>query len=594
MQGFEWLILIIGMIAASVALVAVGIIFGKLGILTTVLLKHVGLTLSRLLTDLVRFVGGAIVALVLRPVALGRLVILRPGSALEALRASRHESVVALKSLGCAVALRPLELLGLSALVGHVGTRMRVALGDENEKRSSPAEFPGYTVLRELARGGSGARLFVAEPDTRTRRKLMFPSGFVVIKSFDFDDGTHAVEMLREGRSLDAARKLGLVLDHEASERRFHYVMRYYEGIDLGRFVRSMHEAAGDEVSGHEGPGNAGLDRERLVLVASLVRDIVATLRDWHDAGLWHKDIKPENAIVHEGRATLIDLSLVTPLASQMTLTTHGTEYFRDPEMVRQALRGARVSEVDAARFDLYGAGAVLHFVLEGTFPAHGVLSGFRKPSPECLRWIARRAMADFDRRYANADEMLRDLDRAILGGDPAAVRPADLPSMQGTMVPAPPGASPLGATPTRAFAPDAPRATPPTVPPPPDSASLGRPRFRVTNWWTGAYQMASLRPLPASIPAKDRRKLGPPLAVLLAALLMLGAVLALWSWWEERLERQDTVLPRVLVNPPSAWFSDPPPRVPATQSVTPSVAPGSEPTSEPTSPPTSESTPST
>jgi hypothetical protein len=119
-----------------------------------------------------------------------------------------------------------------------------------------------------------------------------------------------------------------------------------------------------------------------------------------------------------------------------------------------------------------------------------------------------------------------------------------------------------------------------------------------VTNWWTGAYQMASLRPLPASFPAKDRRKLGPPLAVLLAALLMLGAVLALWSWWEERLEQQDTVLPRVLVNPPSAWFSDPPPRVPATQSVTPSVAPAAEPTSEPTSPPTSpptsEPTPST
>jgi hypothetical protein len=150
-QGLEWLILIIGMIAASVALVAVGIIFGKLGILTTVLLKHVGLTLSRLLTDLVRFVGGAIVALVLLPVALGRLVILRPGSALEALEASGHESVVALKSLGCAVALRPLELLGLSALVGHVGTRMRVALGDENEKRNSPAEFPGYTVLRDSA-----------------------------------------------------------------------------------------------------------------------------------------------------------------------------------------------------------------------------------------------------------------------------------------------------------------------------------------------------------------------------------------------------------------------------------------------------------
>ena len=544
MQGFEWLILIIGMIAASVALVAVGIIFGKLGILTTVLLKHVGLTLSRLLTDLVRFVGGAIVALVLLPVALGRLVILRPGSALEALRASRHESVVALKSLGCAVALRPLELLGLSALVGHVGTRMRVALGDENEKRSSPAEFPGYTVLRELARGGSGARLFVAEPDTRTRRKLMFPSGFVVIKSFDFDDGTHAVEMLREGRSLDAARKLGLVLDHEASERRFHYVMRYYEGIDLGRFVRSMHEAAGDEVSGHVGsghvgsghvgPGNAGLDRERLVLVASLVRDIVATLRDWHDAGLWHKDIKPENAIVHEGRATLVDLGLVTPLASHMTLTTHGTEYFRDPELVRQALRGARVSEVDAARFDLYGAGAVLYFALEGTFPAHGVLSSFKKKSPACLQWIARRAMADFERRYRDAEEMLADLDRALLGCDPAAVRPADLPSMGGGADMEEPSeeAAFLAQTLRKDAAPL--RAGPATRPP--DAALLERPRVKVTNWWTGAYAVVSLRPLPPSFPEQGRRGLGVAVAVLVAALAALGAVIWFWMSYQDAI----------------------------------------------------------
>ena len=538
MQGLEWLILIIGMIAASVALVAVGIIFGKLGILTTVLLKHVGLTLSRLLTDLVRFVGGAIVALVLLPVALGRLVILRPGSALEALEASGHESVVALKSLGCAVALRPLELLGLSALVGHVGTRMRVALGDENEKRNSPAEFPGYTVLRELARGGSGARLFVAEPDVRTRRKLKFPSGFVVIKSFDFDEGTHAAEMLREGRSLDAARKLGLVLDHEASERRFHYVMRYYEGIDLGRFVRSMHEAAGDDASGHggsshggsghEGPGNAGLDRERLVLIASLVRDIVATLRDWHDAGLWHKDIKPENAIVHEGRATLVDLGLVTPLASHMTLTTHGTEYFRDPELVRQALRGARVSEVDAARFDLYGAGAVLYFALEGTFPAHGVLSSFKKKSPACLQWIARRAMADFERRYRDAEEMLADLDRALLGCDPAAVRPADLPSMGGGVEMEKP--SEEAAFLAQTLRKDA--TTPPTAPAmrPPDAQLLKRPRVKVTNWWTGAYAVVSLRPLPPSFPEQGRRGLGVAIAVLVAALVALGAVI--WFWF--------------------------------------------------------------
>jgi serine/threonine protein kinase len=262
----------------------------------------------------------------------------------------------------------------------------------------------------------------------------------------------------------------------------------------------------------------------------------VATLRDWHAAGLWHKDVKPENVIVLDGRATLIDLGLVTPLASQMTLTTHGTEYFRDPELVREALRGARVSEVDAARFDIYGAGAVLHFVLEGTFPAHGVLSGFRKPSPESLRWIARRAMADFQRRYASAEEMLCDLDRAIAGGDPSAVRPADLPSMAQqraddahiehiehiAAISAAAEAAPLS-----------PPISPPpsSPPPPPDSRTNERLRIRVTDWWRGTYEMVSVRPLPAAIPAQQKRGIGPPLAVLVAALFALAVIAVIWAW---------------------------------------------------------------
>ena len=107
------------------------------------------------------------------------------------------------------------------------------------------------------------------------------------------------------------------------------------------------------------------------------------TLRAYHDGGLWHKDVKPENVIVHDGRAHLVDLGLVTPLRSAMTLTTHGTEYFRDPEMVRQALRGVKVHQVNGAKFDIYAAGAVLYFLIENDFPAHGALSRFTRKSPE-------------------------------------------------------------------------------------------------------------------------------------------------------------------------------------------------------------------
>jgi serine/threonine protein kinase len=83
-----------------------------------------------------------------------------------------------------------------------------------------------------------------------------------------------------------------------------------------------------------------------------------------------------------------------------MTLTTHGTEYFRDPELVRMALKGVKVHEVDGTKFDIFAAGAVLYSMIENSFPAHGVLSQITKRCPEALRWIVRRAMTDYDKRY--------------------------------------------------------------------------------------------------------------------------------------------------------------------------------------------------
>ena len=56
--------------------------------------------------------------------------------------------------------------------------------------------------------------------------------------------------------------------------------------------------------------------------------DLVSTLDRYHADGLWHKDVKPDNIIVHGGAAHLVDFGLATSLRSAMTLTTHGTEYF--------------------------------------------------------------------------------------------------------------------------------------------------------------------------------------------------------------------------------------------------------------------------
>ncbi|HPF13305.1 MAG TPA: hypothetical protein PLJ12_03490, partial [Planctomycetota bacterium] len=79
-------------------------------------------------------------------------------------------------------------------------------------------EFEGYKVKSEMPRGGSGARLFLAEPSA-SHARLMAERGIalpsrVVIKSFSLMSGAHMSGILREGRALDAARRLGQVFEH--------------------------------------------------------------------------------------------------------------------------------------------------------------------------------------------------------------------------------------------------------------------------------------------------------------------------------------------------------------------------------------------
>ena len=52
-----------------------------------------------------------------------------------------------------------------------------------------------------------------------------------------------------------------------------------------------------------------------------------------------------------------------------------------------------------------------------------------------------------------------------------------------------------------------------------------------MTDWWTGRYEMATIRPLPAAIPAQGRQGLGPVVAVFLAAVATLAIIVALWFW---------------------------------------------------------------
>lgn len=313
------------------------------------------------------------------------------------------------------------------------------------------ASFPGYEIVGTLPGGGSGSQLYVCRPDAAKlaafERMGFGAVGDVVIKCFMLSGGeakgdgpgSTLPQIVRESRALEAAKRLGLVLEHELNAERFFYVMRYVPGDSLSLVTQRLHAAS----------PTSGLEGQPLAEGLSLLADLVSTLAEYHGAGLWHKDVKPDNIIVAGGRAHLVDFGLVTPLRSSMTLTTHGTEYFRDPELVRMALRGVKVHEVDGAKFDVYGAGAVMYSLIENSFPAHGGLSQITKACPEAVRWVVRRAMTEYDKRYPTAAAMLADLRvvvQAARDGRLAGLRPADLPSVRDGGANADAGAAVAGA----------------------------------------------------------------------------------------------------------------------------------------------------
>jgi serine/threonine protein kinase len=279
-----------------------------------------------------------------------------------------------------------------------------------------------YRIESRLGTGGSTARLFVVRRVAANR-----PVGDrLVLKYFDLERGSRLEEVVRESRGMQVAKDLGIVLDHRLERDHFYYVMPYYEGETLTRAAARMHRGL------EEGEG-LGPAEARICL--GWMAEILRTLDGYHRRGVIHKDVKPDNVIVTEAGLRLVDLGLLTPVISALTLTTHGTEYFRDPEMVKLSLEGKRVRDVDAVRFDVYSAGAVLYLLFEGSFPSCGPLSRFSRPVPMVVSWITSRAMAEGDKRYPTVAAMRADLETVLALSeteDLARVPASRLPSFRG------------------------------------------------------------------------------------------------------------------------------------------------------------------
>lgn len=458
-------------------------VFTVIGIVFTNIFTFIGATV----TDSLRLIGAVLAALMFAPLTVLAIVVGRWSRSKHLARAFSLECHSAISCVYRLFIGNPARLLGLSSALEGVEQRVPEAMAaaptSDKPSKKRVGVFEGYTIVGSLKGGGSGGKLYIADPNEIKQAafaKRGIDADQVVIKVFSLRDGSSMPQIVRESRALDAARKLGLVLEHELTAERFFYVMRYVPGESLSAVTKRMHSLSPRE----------GLDDAQLKHTIGYADDLLTILDTYHRSGLWHKDVKPDNIIIDgkhgDAKAHLVDFGLVTPLRSAMTLTTHGTEYFRDPELVRQALRGVKVHQIDGSKFDVYAAGAVLYSMIENSFPAHSGLSQITKRCPDALRWIVRRSMAEYDRRYPSSAAMLADLRVVMIASDPFKVKPADLPSVKlgDDVVPEPiPEPMPMyGAATPQAGSPV------PPVAPAKDGQRVGRPKVDLIGWWSGKY----------------------------------------------------------------------------------------------------------
>ncbi|MFK7759855.1 MAG: hypothetical protein AB8C13_07910 [Phycisphaerales bacterium] len=510
---------ILGILAAAFVLAGVVFLFSTIFALTMRVLKNIFTFIGATVTDFLRLVGSILAAIMFAPLTVLAIVFGRWSRSKHFATAFSMEWHSAFRSIYRIFIGNPARLLGLSSALEGVEKRvpdaMAAAPTRDKPSKKRVGVFDGYTIVGSLKGGGSGGKLYIAEPDEIKQAAFVkrgMDVGQVVIKVFSLKDGSSMPQIVRESRALDAARKLGLVLEHELTGERFFYVMRYVPGESLTAVTQRMHSLSPRE----------GLDDTQLKHTIGYADDLLVVLDSYHRSGLWHKDVKPDNIIIDgkhgDAKAHLVDFGLVTPLRSAMTLTTHGTEYFRDPELVRQALRGVKVHQIDGSKFDVYAAGAVLYSMIENSFPAHSGLSQISKRCPDALRWIVRRAMAEYDRRYPSANAMLADLRVVMTAEDQFSVKPADLPSVklgddiEHEVIPEPmpaygPAPTPRAGSPVppaAAFTPN--QSAPNQSAPNQEDADqrrasgstqrVGRPSVNLVDWWSGKYAIAG-KPAP-------------------------------------------------------------------------------------------------
>ncbi len=237
-----------------------------------------------------------------------------------------------------------LGLIGLCTGIAFLSycsvLRLRQQIG-ENRKLGN------YTLEKKIGEGGMGA-VFQARHELLSR-----PTAVKLLKP-EFVDKESTLRFEREARLASSLEHPNTVRIYDygmTPEGLFYLVMELLNGVSMDELVE----------------GEKSLSSERTVY---LLRQICASLREAHDAGLVHRDLKPSNIMVCRRGGEfdvvkVLDFGLVKQLQSSAsnkltsTALVAGTPQYMAPERLRDP-------GTDDRRSDIYSIGAVGFFLLTG------------------------------------------------------------------------------------------------------------------------------------------------------------------------------------------------------------------------------------
>jgi tetratricopeptide (TPR) repeat protein len=224
-----------------------------------------------------------------------------------------------------------------------------------------------YQLQKELGRGGMGV-VYLAKDTQLDRLVALKFLGTLVDDSEEFRQ-----RFVREARAAARINHPNIIgiYDISASVGRAYIAMEYVDGSSLYKHIRQKGKLPPQEA-------------------VTIIGHTCAALKAIHDAGIVHRDIKPDNILLDKrGLVKLTDFGLAKAEDARMTQAgvVLGTPSYMAPEQVKG-------QDADA-RSDIYSVGLVLHECLTGktVFRDGNVLDRQVNEMPPCAgRYRGRRA----------------------------------------------------------------------------------------------------------------------------------------------------------------------------------------------------------